>query len=268
MRAVRRNPWCLGLLVVACLPADPPGFRRDAGRSLGRVAAGKVLKPATRHSEPTPTPSTRPSEAPGEDAGEGVINEALNEDFNRTTLGPDWNPTSGVLHLEDGRLCGKGARNHPVWFKRRLPKNARIEFDATSGSPEGDIKAEAWGDGKSAPAGTTYNDATSYIVVLGGWKNRLNVLARLNEHAANRLELRLVPGSEDPRLQPIVEGRSYHVEIERSDGHTVRVTVDDQVFHELDDPAPLVGHEHEHFAFNDWDVPVCFDDLLVTPLGD
>jgi hypothetical protein len=58
------------------------------------------------------------------------------------------------------------------------------------------------------------------------------------------------------------------VEIERSDGRTVRVTVDDQLFQELEDPAPLVGAGHEHFAFNDWDVPVCFDDLLVTPLGD
>ena len=127
---------------------------------------------------------------------------------------------------------------------------------------------EAWGDGRSRPAGTTYDDATSYIVVLGGWKNRLNVLARLNEHASNRLELRLVPGSEDPRTQPIVEGRSYHVEIERNDGHTVSVTVDDMQLLELDDPAPLVGHDHQHFAFNDWDVPVCFDDLIITPMGD
>jgi hypothetical protein len=270
MWAVPRNLVCIGLLAAACLPADPPGFRRDAGRSGGHATSAKVLKAAPKRSESalTATGTASADAPPTEDAAYRLIDEALNEDFNRTELGPEWKPTSNVWHIQEGRLCGKGARNHPVWFNRRLPKNARIEFDATSGSPEGDLKAEAWGDGHSVPAGTTYDDATSYIVVLGGWKNRLNVLARLNEHAANRLELRLVPGSEDPRAQPIVEGRSYHVEIERADGKTVRVTVDDQLFHELEDPAPLVGHDHEHFAFNDWDVPVCFDDLLVTPLGD
>jgi hypothetical protein len=118
------------------------------------------------------------------------------------------------------------------------------------------------------PSGASYNDATSYIVILGGWKNHFNALARLNEHGNDRLELKLIPGSEDPRLAPIAEGRSYHVEIERGDGHTLRVTVDDTRFLELDDPAPLTGPGHEHFAFNDWAVPVCFDDLLITPYPD
>jgi hypothetical protein len=80
--------------------------------------------------------------------------------------------------------------------------------------------------------------------------------------------LRLVPGSEDPRTQQVVEGRSYHVEIERNDGRTVRVTVDDLEILEMEDPAPLVGNDHQHFAFNNWDVPVCFDDLIITPMGD
>jgi hypothetical protein len=263
VRKVAWNAVLVCLLVSACLPADPPGFRRDAGRTLSRTTPSKPARSRSKASAPAPTSSAEPV---SDDAA--LINEALNEDFNRPDLGPDWNPTSPVWRIDDGRLCAKGAKNHPVWFNRRLPKNARIEFDATSGSPEGDIKVEAWGDGRSRPAGTTYDDATSYIVVLGGWKNRLNVLARLNEHASNRLELRLVPGSEDPRTQPIVEGRSYHVEIERNDSRTVSVTVDDMLLHELDDPAPLVGHDHQHFAFNDWDVPVCFDDLIITPMGD
>jgi hypothetical protein len=258
-----RKVLFVGALAFACLPADPPGFHRDAGTSVSKSSASKSGKGAGRRPKSKPAAS---ADVPA-DAGR-LIDEALNEDFNRAELGPDWNSTSDAWQIQDGRLCAKGAKNHPVWFNRRLPINARIEFDATSGSPDGDLKAEAWGDGRSVPAGTTYDDATSYIVVLGGWKNRLNVLARLNEHASNRLEQRLVPGSEDPRTQPIVEGRSYHVEIERSDGKTVRVTVDELLVHELEDPAPLTGRDHEHFAFNDWDVPVCFDDLLVTPLGD
>lgn len=264
MGAVLRKVLCAGVMCMACLPADPPGFHRDAGRSGSRTSTAK-LKTSVKQHEPTDAPSAAP---PGEDASHRLIDEALNEDFNRPNLGPDWNPTSDAWHIDDGRLCVQGAKNHPIWFNRRLPKNARIEFDATPGSSEGDVKAEAWGDGHSVPAGTTYDDATSYIVILGGWKNRLNVLARLNEHGTNRLELRLVPGSEDPRTTPIVEGRSYHVEIERGDGRTVRVTVDGVLFHEFDDPSPLVGRGHEHFAFNDWNVPVCFDDLLVTPLED
>ncbi|HEX6765080.1 MAG TPA: hypothetical protein VF103_06370, partial [Polyangiaceae bacterium] len=123
-----------------------------------------------------------------------------------------------------------------------------------------------WGDGASSAKGTSYVDATSYIVIFGGWKNSLHVLARLDEHASNRRELRLIPGSEDPRLQRVAEGRSYRFEIERSDGRTVRFTVDDALILAFDDSEPLAGPGHEYFGFNDWDVPVCFDDVLVTPL--
>jgi len=265
MALVLRNLALAALLVASCLPADPPGFHRDGGTQVKR--APRSTPAAVKRKTPTAPASGEPAVL-GTDSGARRITEALNEDFNRTDLGPDWNVTSSAWKLDDGRLCVKGAKNHPAWFVPRLPKNARIEFDVTGGSPDGDLKAEAWGDGRSIPSGTTYSDATSYIVILGGWKNRFNVLARLNEHAQSRLELRLVPGSEDPRLQPIVEGRTYHVEIERGDGHTVRVSVDDTLLHELDDPAPLTGPEHEHFAFNDWDVPVCFDDLLITPYPD
>ena len=92
------------------------------------------------------------------------------------------------------------------------------------------------------------------------------MLARLDEHAPNRRELDIVPGSDEPRTAPVAEGRSYHFEIERSDGQTVRFSVDDTMIHTFDDPEPLVGPGHEHFGFNDWDVPVCFDNLPVTPL--
>jgi hypothetical protein len=32
------------------------------------------------------------------------------------------------------------------------------------------------------------------------------------------------------------------------------------------DPEPLAGPGHEHVGFNNWEVPVCFDNLKVTPL--
>ena len=65
-----------------------------------------------------------------------------------------WDPTGASpaadWHIEAGRLCVKGARNHGAWLARMLPTNVRIEFDAVSNSPEGDIKAEIFGDGASA----------------------------------------------------------------------------------------------------------------------
>ena len=246
---------------VACLPADPPEFHRDAGVRKKAATSKKSAADADRAA----LRSGRKSDSPlrGDAA---VLADEFSDDFERSTLGSDWKATSEVWHIENGRLCGEHAKNHGVWLDRRLPKNARIEFVATSGSPNGDIKAEVWGDGVSSAKGTSYGDATSYIVILGGWKNTLHVLARLDEHASNRQELRLVPGSEDPRTQLVAEGRSYRVEIERSDGHTVRFTVDDTLIHSFDDSDPLAGPGHEYFGFNDWDVPVCFDDVLVTPL--
>ena len=199
-------------------------------------------------------------------ADAALLSDEFSDDFERSVLGSDWKATSGAWRIDNGRLCGERARNHGVWLERRLPKNARIEFVATSGSPNGDIKAEVWGDGASAAKGTSYVDATSYIVVFGGWKNSLHVLARLNEHGSDRREIRLVPGSEDPRTAPVSEGRSYRFEIERTDGHTLRFSVDDTLIHTFDDSEPLAGPGHEYFGFNDWDVPVCFDDVLVTPL--
>ena len=265
MPAVPRTAALLVALAVGCLPADPPGFQRDAGapkkpKAAKRNDAGggkKLLATAVDAARPRPTADAGP-----------LLDEPWNEDFDREALGPDWNATSGAWRIEEGRLCARGAKNHPIWLTRRLPKNARIEFDATSNSPEGDIKAEAWGDGVSSATANSYVDATSYLLVFGGWRNKLHVLARLNEHGTNRLEVRLLPGSEDPRTQPVVEGRSYHIEIERGDGRTVHFSVDDTEIHAFEDPAPLVGPGHEHFAFNDWDVPVCFDDLLITPFED
>jgi hypothetical protein len=249
-------------LAVGCLPADPPGFRRDAGArskparaKKGGADAGRSTPRAAQTAKALPlTPDAR------------ALSDEFSDDFEREAIGPDWRATSGAWRIEGGRLCGQRARNHGVWLDRKLPRNARIEFVATSGSPDGDIKAEAWGDGVSAAKGTSYDDATSYIVVFGGWKNSLHVLARLKEHGSDRLELRLIPGSEDPRTRPVAEGRSYRFEIERTDGHTVRFSVDDALIHAFDDPEPLAGPGHEYFGFNDWDVPVCFDDVLVTPL--
>lgn len=232
-----------------------PARAKKSGADAGRLASRPSVKPA--------------STARVEQATDAALltDDPFGDDFERTDLGPDWKATSTVWRIESGRLCGERAQNHGVWLQRRLPKNARIEFVATSGSPNGDIKAEVWGDGASSAKGTSYVDATGYIVIFGGWKNSLHVLARLNEHGSDRRELSLVTGSDDPRTAPVAEGRSYRFEIERTDGRTVRFSVDDTLIHSFEDQEPLSGAGHEYFGFNDWTVPVCFDDVLVTPLS-
>ena len=194
------------------------------------------------------------------------IDQPFVDGFERAELGPDWNATGPGWTLKEGRLCVSDAHNHPAWLRRRLPPNARIEFEATSGSAEGDLKAEAWGDGQSAATAVSYTNASSYLVIFGGWKNTLHVLARLDEHGSDRSVLRVEPGEADPRAQPVLPDRAYRFKIERSDGKTVRYFVDEIEILSLKDPSPLVGDGHEHFAFNDWQVPACFDNLTITPL--
>jgi hypothetical protein len=180
---------------------------------------------------------------------------------------PNWSTSSpGSWHVESGRLCGEHAANHGIWLKRVLPVNARIEFDAISHSPDGDLKAEYWGDGRSHATARAYTNATSYLTIFGGWHNSFHVLARLDEHSPDRKEIKVDPAADDPRERPVSAGQAYHFKVERTDGKTVRWWVDGNEMLTWNDQTPLAGMGHDHFGFNDWDVKVCFDNVKVTPL--
>jgi hypothetical protein len=269
------------------LPSRQPPAAPDGPRGIaGRLQPGTVAQPAAPGAAPSPgapppvgpgaapVPGAPPPVAPGaaQPASEGPpdapIKTVFYDFFERAELGPTWNATSGVWRIDAGKLCGQGARNHPVWLRRKLPTNARIEFDAMSTSPDGDLKVEVWGDGKSFAKGTSYSDATSYIAIFGGWKNEYHVLARIDEHAKDRTELRTDPSGTNPKTARVMPNRWYHFKVERSDGKTVRWLVDDIEILSLTDPKPLKGDGHAHLGFNDWDVRVCFDNLKITPLGD
>jgi hypothetical protein len=182
-------------------------------------------------------------------------------------LGPDWyEAQTNVWHIENGKLCGQNAHNHGVWLKRTLPINARIEFDAITESTDGDLKTEVWGDGQSAATSISYTNATSYLAILGGWKNTFHVLARLNEHGGDRKQIKVDRDSDDPREKPATAGQIYHFKIERTDGKTVRWFVDNLEYLNFPDSSPLAGIGHDHFGFNDWEVKVCFDNVKVAPL--
>lgn len=239
-----------GAAVASCVPEGPP---------TGDAPMSTVKPPAT--GSPVRAKPGEPAASPGP-----PITAPFEDRFDRAELGPDWNALSPHWRIQQGRLCARGARNRGVWLLRRLPVNARIELDAFSESPEGDLKVEVWGDGRSGATSTSYTNATSYLAILGGWKNSRHVLARLDEHGDDRLEIAVDPASDDERARPVEPGQPYRFTIQRADGKTIEWLVNGVVYHELADPEPLAGAGHEHFGFNDWDAPVCFDNLRITPL--
>jgi len=252
----RRGFALLGLaLVGACVPREHPEKRPAPAQVPTGAAQPRESAPPA---EPTiPAPSDDPA-----------LQAPFSDDFDRKELGPDWRATSSAWALSEGRLCGQNARNHPIWLARRLPTNASVEFQASSESPDGDIKAEFWGDGRSAASGQSYTDATSYLTIFGGWQNHFHVLARIDEHAPDRREIKLIPGEADFSRSTVAPRRVYQFHVERRDGRTVRWRVDGVELLTYPDSQPLLGVGHEHFGFNDWQVRVCFDNLRVSPLQD
>jgi hypothetical protein len=279
---------CSGLLA-SCVPRERPDEKSAAPKpSAPPPTSERELAPAPTDPDPDPDPEPgvrvapieqRPAssaQTPASAGGTGPLDPLLvgvfSDDFERAgaapELGTNWRATSAAWSLSNGRLCGENARNHPIWLARRLPVNAVIEFQASTESSDGDIKAEFWGDGRSAASGQSYTDATSYLTVFGGWKNRFHVLARIDEHAPDRREIKLVPGGADSISSTVLPRRVYRFHVERRDGRTVRWLVDDMEILTYPDTEPLAGPGHEHFGFNDWQVRLCFDNLRVTALQD
>ena len=175
-------------------------------------------------------------------------------------LGAAWQNTAppGVYRIEGGALAVRGAHNHPLWLKRELPTDAVIELDAWSDSPDGDLKVEAFGDGKSYALTLEYT-STGYVFIHGGWHNRLAALCRMEEHGEDRKtrgDLKVIPG------------RRYHYAIARhttAQGSRVEWFIDGQLALEMDDAAPLSGPGHQYFGFDNWETAVHFDNLVIRP---
>jgi hypothetical protein len=251
----RASAFLLLAALAACVPEGP---------ASGDGASAAAPRPA-----PAPKPRPANTAQPRGDAAVAkagaLITSTFTDDFQRAELGPDWNALGKQWRIDNGRLCARGAKNRGIWLMRRLPVNARVEFDAVAESPEGDIKAELWGDGQSGATGSSYSNATSYLTIFGGWRNTKHVLARLDEHGEDRLELDVDPNSDDERARPASPGQPYRFAIERRDGHTVTWTVNGVDYFELDDAEPLSGEGHEHLGFNDWEAAVCFDNVKIEP---
>jgi len=177
----------------------------------------------------------------------------FSDGFDRPAIGPGWWTVGGHWRIAQGELWSPAVKNDPLWLEMRLPRDVAVEFDARSetatGSRPGDIKFEIFGDGRE--------HASGYVCVFGGWGNEISVIARLDEHGADRKERR------DRKVEA---RRTYHMRVERR-GAALRWYVDGELFLEYDDPRPLAGKGHDRFAFSGWEADLFFDNLRIEPLG-
>jgi hypothetical protein len=188
----------------------------------------------------------------------GPVTAAFSDQFERHALGDLYLASGEGYRVATGALSAHGAHNHPLWLRKQIPDNVRIEFDCWSTEPRGDIKVEVFGDGHSFdPDGGAYT-ATGYEVIFGGWYNARSIIARLDEHGKDVVER---------RLPKVVPNQRYHWRIERRGGKLTWYIDDlNKPFLEYDDPQPLNGPEHGYFAFNNWETDTWFDNLVITPL--
>lgn len=173
--------------------------------------------------------------------------------FDRTELGPKYKKSGGSWHIEPGSSGGGalhtlGDRNQPLWLDVPLARNVRVEFTTVSRSPAVDTKIEIFGDGVRHESG--------YIVIIGGWKNTITTIARLDEHEATRQAVR----------RGFEPGRKYRWTVQRTDGKTLELFIDGEPVVAYRDDAPLFGPKNDRLAFTSWESDVVYDDLVITPL--
>jgi hypothetical protein len=189
---------------------------------------------------------------PGERPARGAVDASspFVDEFDDVDLGRRYFAQGGSWRVVRGALTTLGDRNLPLWLDVKLPKNVRVEVDATSASTAVDMKIEIFGDGVRHESG--------YIVIVGGWNNTLSGIARLDEHEKGRSMSRTKHE----------QGRTYHLTVQRTDGATVELFVDGDKVASYRDPAPLVGPGNDRFAFSGWESEVTFDHLKITALPD
>jgi hypothetical protein len=188
------------------------------------------------------------------------ISAAWSDDFERAALGADWHATDAEAYrITGGELNVQGAYNHPLWLRRAIPRDAVIEFDAKSMTTTGDIKVEAWGNGKhhAASKAKVQYTASGYVFIMGGWGNSKSIIAKRSEHGKDVVE------RSDFKVEP---GKTYRWKIVRK-GNRIDWYVDDMTtpFLSLDDAAPLEGDAQRYFAFSNWESDLWFDNLTIAP---
>jgi hypothetical protein len=186
------------------------------------------------------------------------IRDEWRDDFERDGVGENYFSTGDGYAVKNGALSAKGAHNHPLWLRAKLPRDIRVEFDAWSTDKRGDIKIELFGDGRSFDKDGGAYMATGYELIFGGWSNSRSIIARLDEHAPDVVQ-RVAP-----RVEP---NQRYRWRIDRK-ANQLNWYIDDMTnpFLQLVDARPLEGAGHEYLGFNNWETDTWFDNLVISPL--
>jgi hypothetical protein len=158
-------------------------------------------------------------------------------------------PNGAAWSIKDGELVASGGRNKTLWLKEPIPPYVRIELEARALTPGGDIRLEVFGDGQRHESG--------YVLIFNAWSGTAHVVARLDEHAADRVLSK--------SAAPIEVGRTYKMIIIRTD-RSLRWFVDGQLLIDYTDSAPLMGPGHEHFGLGVWKSQVAFDNIAIVEL--
>jgi hypothetical protein len=241
--------------------ADERSEHTTSGRGEGPLASAlrvALVAAVVLVSMPLIALALRPSAPTTTQIGPGFA-----DNFDRPALGYNYWATGGYWRIVNGELLSPGAKNNPLWLKAALPADVQVEFDARSDSPDGDIKAEIFGNG--------YDHASGYILIFGGWGNSITAIARLDEHGipVPAMMPNPLPHNGEVRAERrdlhVEQGHTYHWTIRRQGG-TLTWALDGQPAMEIIDPQPLRGAGHDRFAFNTWDVDVFYDNLKITPL--
>ncbi len=220
-------------------------MKRSNPESRRLAAAGRLLVLATIAIAVAATPACgkkKRKAGSSEDLTGGIL--VLSDDFQRDAVGDQYLTKSTKWSITDGWLHIQGDRNEGLWLTMPLPERVRVEFDARSMTTEGDIKCEIF---NAEP-----RHQTGYIAILGGWKNALSVLARLDEHGEDRME--------SPAKVDI--GKVHHFALVRTEG-SLRWFVDGKLVLAYPDDDPLRG---KYFGFNNWNSDVYYDNLAIYRL--
>lgn len=180
---------------------------------------------------------------------ETKIKTVFEDNFNRAGLGGNYTVQGGDWTISKDHVVSTKAENRNLVLTGfALPQNGIIELTMWSESDGVDVKFNAWGDG------LIHDHGDGYSFVLGGWSNRVSVIAKLHEHEDNRTENR----------KKLEKGKKYRVRVERLDDK-ISWFVDGELFLKYVDENPLKTDEgYNRLSFGNWRSAVHFDDLKIS----
>lgn len=175
--------------------------------------------------------------------------KVFEDNFDREELGENYTVLGGDWKIEDGKVVSERADNKNLVLSGiDLPQNGVIKLVMKSLSDFVDIKFNLWGNGE------LHEHGDGYSFILGGWKNRVSVIAKLHEHEKKRFEERAT------RLDP---DKEYHIKVVRK-GKEIYWFVNDSLFLVYFDDSPLKAEDgYNKLSFANWRSHAVFGDLEI-----